>query len=82
LKVHLGPLARWCNAEYVQKRVQRIVGNENKLILEDGEALDYDVLAINCGSRTKDTQNLSGVKEYALTTRPINEILNKIKKRE
>lgn len=66
----------------MQKRVSRIVGEENKLILEDGSELEYDVLALNVGSKTKDTNNVKGVWEHSLTTRPINDLLGKIRAKE
>lgn len=78
IMVLLEPLAKWCNADYVEQRVTKIVGNENKLILENGESLPYDILAINVGSKTKDTGGVKGAWEHSLTTRPINELLPKI----
>lgn len=82
LKVQLPPLAAWCNANYVEQRVERIAGNENKIYLQNGDALDYDVLAVNVGSKTKDTGNIKGVWEHALTTRPINDLIPKIRIKE
>ena len=82
LKIHLEPLAIWCKAEYIEQRVKRINANDNKLELEDGSTVDYDILAINIGSKTKGTLGVSGVFEHSLTTRPINDILWKIKTRE
>ena len=40
------------------------------------------MLAINVGSKTKDTLNCKGVWEHGLTTRPINDLLPKIEKKE
>jgi len=82
LKIQLPPLAAWCNANYVEQRVERIAGNENKIYLKNGDALDYDVLAVNVGSKTKDTGNIKGVWEHALTTRPINDLIPKIRIKE
>lgn len=36
ITLHLKPLAKWCNAHYIEKRVTKIQGNENKIILADG----------------------------------------------
>ena len=74
----MAPLASWCNAEYVEKRVKKIHANENRLEMEDGSSISYDILALNVGSKTRDTQNITGVWEHSLTTRPINELLPKI----
>lgn len=82
IKVHLEPLAKWCKANYVEQRVSKIIGNENKLLLENGEHLDYDILAINVGSKTKDTGGVKGAWEHSLTTRPINDLLPKIRTKE
>ena len=51
-------------------------------MLEDGSTVDYDVLALNLGSRTRGADETPGVWEHSLTTRPINELLNKIKAKE
>jgi selenide, water dikinase len=82
LSILLFPLATWCNADFVQQRVTKIEGASNKIILEDGSTLDYDFLAINIGSKTRDTNNVPGVWEHALTTRPINNLMPKIEKKE
>ena len=54
IQVHLKPLATYCNADFIEKRVAKVSGNENKLYFEDGETLDYDVLCLNVGSKTRD----------------------------
>ena len=82
LVVYLQPLAVWCQADFIQKRVEKIMGSENRLYLDDGQTIDYDVLVINVGSKTKDTLSVKGVWEHSLTTRPINDMLGKIQKRE
>jgi len=51
--VQLKPLAKWCNADYIEKTVSKINGKENKIILEDGSEISYDLLAVNVGSRTR-----------------------------
>lgn len=44
--------------------------------------MGYDILGINIGSRTLGTYTVKGVYDYALTTRPIDELLPKILKIE
>lgn len=54
-------------------------------MLSDDSTVDYDILALNLGSRTKGTVGVDhtpGVWEYSLTTRPINDLLPKIVKKE
>lgn len=78
----MAPLAKWCRADFIEKRVQSIVGSQNKLVLEDGSEVEYDVLAVNVGSRTRGANTTEGVWEHTLTTRPINELLGKIQRKE
>mmetsp|Transcript_38648 Transcript_38648/g.27990 ORF Transcript_38648/g.27990 Transcript_38648/m.27990 type:complete len:178 (-) Transcript_38648:958-1491(-) len=82
LQVDLEPLAKWCRADYVEKRVAKVVGNENKIVMEDGSELGYDVLVLNVGSKTRGAKEVQGVWEHSLTTRPINDLLPKILKKE
>lgn len=82
IKVQLAPLAAWCNAEFISQRVKKVIASANQLELENGEKVNYDVLALNVGSKTKDTMDVKGVWEHALTTRPINDLLPKIVKLE
>ena len=71
-------MAKWCHAEFIEKRVKTVNANLNKLAFEDGTELEYDVLALNVGSRTRGTYTTEGVQEHSLTTRPINMLLGKI----
>jgi len=75
------PLGVWCKANWIQKRVKRIEGNKNTIHFEDGDTFEYDVLAINVGSRTFEG-GVKGIWDHALTTRPINELLPKIAVKE
>lgn len=85
LQIYLAPVAKWCNADYIEKSVQQIIANENRVILADGSSVEYDILALNLGSRTRGTVGkdvVNGVWEHSLTTRPINLLLPKIVKKE
>ena len=82
ITIQIQPLAKWCNAEYIEKRVQRVVSKENKIIFEDQSTLEYDLAALNVGSRTRGANDTPGVWDNSLTTRPINDLLGKIEKRE
>ncbi len=82
IQVELKPLAKWCNAEFIEQRVEKIIADENRVVLENGESVEYDVLALNIGSKTRSTFDTPGVLEYSMTTRPINDLLGKIEKRE
>lgn len=82
IKVHLEPLSVWSQATYVEKKVSKIVAAENRIFLEDGNHIDYDYLAINVGSKTRHSDTIKGIWEHSLTTRPINDLLPKIKQKE
>lgn len=82
IQVQLKPLAAWCNADYVEQRVQSIKASESKIYFEDKKSMDYDLLCVNVGSRTRGANETSGVWEHSLTTRPINDLLGKIVKKE
>ena len=56
IQIEMAPLAKWCGAEYIEKRVKRVLANENRLEMEDGTFVDYDVLALNVGSKTRGAQ--------------------------
>jgi NADH dehydrogenase FAD-containing subunit len=78
--IALEPLARWCNADFVQKRVKAV--RANLLVFEDDSTLEYDLLSLNVGSKTRGSLETPGVWEHSLTTRPINELLGKIQRKE
>jgi NADH dehydrogenase FAD-containing subunit len=44
--------------------------------------MSYDVLGVNIGSRTRGSEDVKGVWDYSLTTRPINDLLGKIQNKE
>lgn len=82
IMVHLGPVAEWCKADFIDQAVTKIEANANKVHLKDGRVLEYDALAVNVGSKTKAAGQVPGVWEHALTTRPINDLLPKIVRKE
>ena len=76
--IHLDVLARWGNCEYIQSSVIKIIGAENMILLENGQQIYYDVLCINIGSRWNQKNQIPGVLEYSLITRPIRNLLTRI----
>ena len=82
LQIEMAPLAKWCNADYYEKQVSKVVGKENRIELTDGTSLDYDALILNIGSKTFGTKTIPGIWEHALTTRPINHLIPKIMTKE
>lgn len=43
-------------------------------MFEDGSYLQYDVLSLNIGTKTKLWKTIKGVWEYSFCTRPIKEM--------
>ena len=83
ITLKLEPLAHWCNAEYVQKRVKTVDAAKNTIHMVDGSSLDYDVAVFNVGSKTRGTFSVQGVlKEHTIATRPINDLLGRVVERE
>jgi len=71
-------LCRWAKATWIEGKVTG-VDRKNKLVLVEGlDDVPYDVLSINIGSRTLGTYSTPGVQDYALTTRPISELIPKL----
>jgi len=54
IQIQLEPLAAWCNAEYINKKVVRVEANKNLIHLADDTSVSYDIAVINVGSRTRD----------------------------
>ena len=50
--------------------------------MTDGSHIEYDVLVVNVGSRTKSTDSVKGIWEHSLSTRPINFLLSNIVAKE
>lgn len=82
IQIQLEPLAKWCRADYIQKKVVSVSAGQNLLKLEDGSTLDYDVLIMNVGSKTRGSEQVSGIWENSLTTRPINYLLKNLENKE
>ena len=82
IQIDMAPLAQFCGAEYIEKRLIKVHADENRLQLEDDSFVDYDVLALNVGSRTSGAADVPGVWEHSLTTRPINDLIPKITRKE
>jgi len=78
----MAPLATWCGAEYIEQRVKQVHASENRIELENGESVEYDILALNVGSKTRGSKDTTGVWEHSLTTRPINELIPKVSIKE
>ena len=66
------------NIEFIQKRVYSLDPINRKLIFYDKSEFEYDILSINVGSSTLNSQKLKGASEYTIQTRPINKLLDNL----
>jgi len=70
------------NIQFIQSVVKKVNADENKVILENSDYIDYDYLVVALGASTK-FFNIQGAMEYALTLRSIDDgltIYNKASK--
>ncbi|GMH61633.1 hypothetical protein TL16_g03298 [Triparma laevis f. inornata] len=84
-KVQLEPLARWAGVKYIKSSVVSISSDSNSFTLADSTICKFDVASLDIGSTTrgvKGATKIPGVAEFAIPTRPINELVSKIEAAE
>jgi NADH dehydrogenase FAD-containing subunit len=77
-RIALQPLAFSCNTDFILATATRIDPDAQKVYLDDGREIAYDVLSINIGSRTYGTSAVLGIIEHAILTRPMNVFLERV----
>eukprot|EP00742_Colponemidia_sp_Colp-10_P009664 GILJ01010563.1.p1 GENE.GILJ01010563.1~~GILJ01010563.1.p1 ORF type:complete len:442 (+),score=56.59 GILJ01010563.1:67-1392(+) len=82
LQIDLKALCEDSNCQLLTQRVVEIDHRQKRVRLADGSSIPYDIVALNIGSRTRGDDVVPGVKEYAITTRPINALLAKLETAE
>jgi len=82
ITVQMEPVSIFTHTELIIGKVSQIIASENTLVLETGQKVLYDYLCLNIGSKTRDYSSIPGVQEFALCTRPINDLLTKIEAKE
>ena len=70
-------LSQRANARLIIGRVVQIDPNGQKIFLENGETIPYDVASFDIGSTVAGT-DVSGVNDYAIPTRPIGRLCHQI----
>jgi selenide,water dikinase len=80
--INLPKFCKQIDIDFIQAKAISLKPQENKLILEHGEEINYDILSINVGSKTLGSTSIEGVQEYTITTRPIGTLLTKIEQKE
>ncbi|MBM3264971.1 MAG: selenide, water dikinase SelD, partial [candidate division Zixibacteria bacterium] len=75
--VELRPLARWAGVRFVQATVSGIDPYLRQVVFDDRPSIGYDVLSLNIGSQTRG-MDLPGVRAFAIPTRPLGTLLEKL----
>jgi len=77
-RIDLRPLAYACNAEFLLGTAVSIDPRARRVVMQNGQSIDYDILSINIGSRTLGTCSVPGVEKWAILTRPMNLFIEKL----
>lgn len=77
IQVELGPLARASGARFLRARVLKVDPEGRQVFFEDRPPVSFDLLSLNIGSVSRGGQ-VPGVKEYAVSTRPIGSFLERV----
>jgi len=80
-QINLQDLADWCGATFVCAKMQSINWDTRCIHCENQTDISFDYCCINIGSITRYSE-LPGVRQHALLTRPISELLGKIISRD
>ena len=72
MQIQLAPLAKWAGATFIQKRASYVEGAKHQIVFDDKTTMDYSVLSLNLGSKTKNFK----ADPSALRTRPINYLIS------
>ena len=68
--------------QFICKKIIEINDKKNILIADDGTQIKYDILSIDIGSTNLGLTQYEGVKDYAISTRPLKLLMDKINKSE
>lgn len=77
LEIDVPALCREAGVDVVIGAVERIDAERQQIHIEDGDSLAYDLASINIGS-TVAGLDTSGVREYAIPTRPISDLVARV----
>lgn len=76
LEIDVPELCRWAGVECLVEPVEIIDAATRQLVLRGGNRLSYDLASLNVGS-TVAGLDLPGVREFAIPTRPISELIRR-----
>ena len=75
----LEPLARWSEIDFVNDYVVDINLDEKLVYLRDKvQPISFDAISLDIGSNSRNLQTTPGAKEYAIATRPIAKLIERL----
>eukprot|EP01084_Bolivina_argentea_P124031 219795_1 len=80
--VDLIPCCKQLEWTFICKTIIEINDKENILIATDGTKIKYDILSIDIGSTNLGLGKYEGINEYAISTRPLKLLMDKLNKSE
>lgn len=93
-QLHLQPLAEWAGITFLHAQVEDVDFKEKLIHLETANNLQhndspaapsvvpFDVISLDIGSTTRDLYNIPGAVDYTIPTRPISDLVQRIKEAE
>lgn len=80
--LHLEPLAKWADIEFINDRVIDIDLEGKTIILEKQKAkpLSFDLISLDIGSASRGLYTTPGALKYSLPTRPISALVERFEK--
>lgn len=78
-EISLSDLSSWADIKFYVDQVIDIDLDRQKILLENTkEWIEYDVLSFDIGSTSRGLKDVEGVSEFAIPTRPIDVLVDKI----
>lgn len=77
-QIDLAGLSSWAGVDFYRSTVVDLHPESNKVFLQDGSTITYDVLSMDIGSTVRGLNDVKGVKEYAIPTRPIDQLIKRV----
>jgi selenide,water dikinase len=77
IQIELDALCRWAGARFFRGRVTGIDSESKTIHIQDRPPIRFDLCSVNVGSRTREV-SLPGVREFAVATRPISQLLAQV----
>ena len=68
--------------QFICKKIVEIKAHDNLLIASDGSHIPYDVMVLNIGSTNVGYHTYPGVRQYAISTRPLKRLMQSVDQAE